>query len=161
MLQIVKLRTGQAIMFAARASRTLKAKSTSALASHSRWASTTAEKDKYKFLIVGAGTYTKPPEMKSVCQSLFTGSGGLTVASQIRDRFRAAGKALNEDDIAVLDAADYHFYQVRCDDIYRPVTHPYIFYPIARMVSMNAILPQNVPLSRPLLQDIGWIWSSR
>lgn len=40
------------------------------------------------------------------------GSGGLTVANQVRDRFRAAGKALAEDDIAILDAADFHYYQV-------------------------------------------------
>ena len=46
-----------------------------------------------------------------------TGSGGLTVANQIRDRFRSAGKALAEDDIAILDAADYHYYQVRNDTI--------------------------------------------
>ncbi|KAJ3526358.1 hypothetical protein NM688_g8271 [Phlebia brevispora] len=39
------------------------------------------------------------------------GAGGLTVASQIYHRFRAAGKPLKEDDIVVLDAADYHYYQ--------------------------------------------------
>lgn len=47
------------------------------------------------------------------CLSCIVGSAGLTVASQIRERFRSAGKALAGDDIAILDAADYHYYQVR------------------------------------------------
>ena len=41
------------------------------------------------------------------------GSGGLNVANQIYNRFKSAGKALNEGDIAILDAAEYHYYQVR------------------------------------------------
>ena len=45
--------------------------------------------------------------------SVTPGSGGLTVANQIYNRFRAAGKPLNEADILVLDAAEYHYYQVR------------------------------------------------
>lgn len=40
------------------------------------------------------------------------GSGGLTVANQIYNRFKSAGKALNKGDIAILDAAEYHYYQV-------------------------------------------------
>lgn len=44
---------------------------------------------------------------------LDTGAGGLTVANQIYDRFKTAGKPLNEADIVVVDAADYHYYQVR------------------------------------------------
>ncbi|KAF8842857.1 hypothetical protein BDN67DRAFT_898567, partial [Paxillus ammoniavirescens] len=39
------------------------------------------------------------------------GSGGLTVAHQIYDHFKAAGKPLNSGDIVVLDAAEYHYYQ--------------------------------------------------
>ncbi|KAI9064358.1 FAD/NAD-P-binding domain-containing protein [Trametes sanguinea] len=58
-----------------------------------RWASTVADKDKYKVVVVGAG------------------SGGLTVANQIYNRFKSAGKALNPGDIAILDAAEYHYYQ--------------------------------------------------
>ncbi|KAI0781014.1 FAD/NAD-P-binding domain-containing protein [Trametes elegans] len=58
-----------------------------------RWASTAAEKDKYKVVVVGAG------------------SGGLLAANQIYNRFKQAGKALNEGDIAILDAAEYHYYQ--------------------------------------------------
>ena len=42
-----------------------------------------------------------------------TGSAGLNVANQIYDRFQSAGKALNEGDIAIVDAAEYHYYQVR------------------------------------------------
>ncbi|KAI0341710.1 FAD/NAD(P)-binding domain-containing protein [Trametopsis cervina] len=78
-------------MFAARASAALKGRSP--LASSSRWASTSAQKDKYKVVVIGAG------------------SGGLNVANQIRDRFKQEGKALAENDIAILDAADYHYYQ--------------------------------------------------
>ena len=43
----------------------------------------------------------------------YAGAGGLTVANQIYDRFKAAGKPLNEGDIVVVDGADYHYYQVR------------------------------------------------
>lgn len=41
------------------------------------------------------------------------GSAGLSVAHQISDRFEAAGKFLGKDDIAIVDAAEYHNYQVR------------------------------------------------
>ncbi|KAH9951347.1 FAD/NAD(P)-binding domain-containing protein [Amylocystis lapponica] len=57
-----------------------------------RWASSDSQ-EKYRIVVVGAG------------------SGGLTVASQIYNRFRSAGKPLNERDIAVVDAAEYHYYQ--------------------------------------------------
>jgi hypothetical protein len=42
------------------------------------------------------------------------GSGGLSVANQLYNRFDAAGKTLNSGDIAVIDAAEYHHYQVCC-----------------------------------------------
>ncbi|KAI0709114.1 FAD/NAD-P-binding domain-containing protein [Earliella scabrosa] len=62
--------------------------------SASRFASSAAStKDKFKVLVVGGG------------------SGGLNVANQIYNRFKSAGKALNEGDIAILDAAEYHYYQ--------------------------------------------------
>ncbi|KAF8229888.1 FAD/NAD(P)-binding domain-containing protein [Tricholoma matsutake] len=48
---------------------------------------------KFKVLVVGGG------------------SGGLSVAHQIYDRFKAAGKQLNEGDVAVVDNAKYHYYQ--------------------------------------------------
>ncbi|KAF5380841.1 hypothetical protein D9615_003920 [Tricholomella constricta] len=54
---------------------------------------TTADKAKYKVLVVGGG------------------SGGLSVAQQIYDRFNAAGKPLNEGDVAIVDGAEYHYYQ--------------------------------------------------
>ncbi|PCH38220.1 FAD/NAD(P)-binding domain-containing protein [Wolfiporia cocos MD-104 SS10] len=60
--------------------------------SAARWASTDS-KDKYKIVVVGAG------------------SGGLTVANQIYNRFKAAGTPLNQGDIAIVDAAEYHYYQ--------------------------------------------------
>ncbi|GBE82311.1 Sulfide:quinone oxidoreductase, mitochondrial [Sparassis crispa] len=65
----------------------------SSLASSIRWASTSENRDKYKIVVVGAG------------------SGGLTVANQIYSRFKAAGKPLNEGDIAVVDSAEFHYYQ--------------------------------------------------
>ncbi|KAH9842790.1 FAD/NAD(P)-binding domain-containing protein [Rhodofomes roseus] len=62
------------------------------LASSVRWASSDS-KDNYKIVVVGAG------------------SGGLTVANQIFNRFKAAGTPLNKGDIAILDANEYHYYQ--------------------------------------------------
>ncbi|KZT11374.1 sulfide-quinone oxidoreductase [Laetiporus sulphureus 93-53] len=71
--------------------RTLVSKSRS-LSSARRWASTDV-KDKFKIVVVGAG------------------SGGLNVANQIYNRFRAAGTPLNKGDIAIVDGAEYHYYQ--------------------------------------------------
>jgi len=48
---------------------------------------------KFRVLVVGGGT------------------GGLAVANQIYNRFKAAGKPLNVGDIGVVDAAEYHYYQ--------------------------------------------------
>ncbi|KAI0831228.1 FAD/NAD-P-binding domain-containing protein [Trametes gibbosa] len=70
-----------------------KALMRSSRAAARRWVSTAADKDKFKVVVVGAG------------------SGGLTIANQIYNRFKSAGKALNEGDIAILDAAEYHYYQ--------------------------------------------------
>ncbi|KAK7054929.1 hypothetical protein VNI00_003392 [Paramarasmius palmivorus] len=58
-----------------------------------RFASTSASPDKFKVVVVGAG------------------SGGLSVANQIYNRFQSAGKSLNSGDIAIIDAAEYHYYQ--------------------------------------------------
>ncbi|EIW85220.1 sulfide-quinone oxidoreductase [Coniophora puteana RWD-64-598 SS2] len=58
-----------------------------------RFFATHENKDKYKVVVVGGG------------------SAGLTVANQIYNRFKAGGKALNSDDIAVVDAAEFHYYQ--------------------------------------------------
>jgi len=52
-----------------------------------------ATKDKFKVLVIGGG------------------SGGLSVANQIYDRFKTAGRPLNHGDVAVLDAAEFHYYQ--------------------------------------------------
>ncbi|KAI0256917.1 FAD/NAD-P-binding domain-containing protein [Lactifluus subvellereus] len=43
---------------------------------------------------------------------MWTGSGGLSVAQQLYNRFETAGKRLKAGDIAILDAAEYHHYQV-------------------------------------------------
>lgn len=40
------------------------------------------------------------------------GSGGLSVAHQIYNRFKEAGKPLNAGDIAIVDGAKDHYYQV-------------------------------------------------
>ncbi|KAL0071441.1 hypothetical protein AAF712_001298 [Marasmius tenuissimus] len=58
-----------------------------------RLSSTSASSDKFKVVVVGAG------------------SGGLAVANQIYDRFQAAGKSLNHGDIAIVDSAEFHYYQ--------------------------------------------------
>ncbi|KAJ3834611.1 sulfide-quinone oxidoreductase [Lentinula raphanica] len=63
------------------------------LVNHTRHLNSSTTSDKYKIVVVGAG------------------SGGLSVANQIYDRFAAAGKALNPGDIAIVDAAEYHYYQ--------------------------------------------------
>jgi len=39
------------------------------------------------------------------------GTGGLAAANQIYNRFKAAGKSLNAGDIAIIDPAEYHYYQ--------------------------------------------------
>jgi len=39
------------------------------------------------------------------------GTGGLAAANQIYNRFKAVGKALNAGDIAIIDPAEYHYYQ--------------------------------------------------
>ena len=43
---------------------------------------------------------------------IWTGSGGLSVSQQLYNRFYAAGKPLKAGDIAIVDAAEYHNYQV-------------------------------------------------
>jgi len=57
-----------------------------------RFASTDAP-NKVKILVVGGGT------------------GGLTVANQIYNKFKREGKGLADGDIAILDNAHYHYYQ--------------------------------------------------
>lgn len=57
-----------------------------------RFASTAA-KSHHKVLVVGAG------------------SGGLSVANQIYNRFKKGGQALGEGDVAVVDGAEWHHYQ--------------------------------------------------
>ena len=39
------------------------------------------------------------------------GTGGLAAANQIYNRFKAAGKTLNAGEIAIIDPAEYHYYQ--------------------------------------------------
>jgi eukaryotic sulfide quinone oxidoreductase len=75
-----------------------------------RWASTDV-KDKYKIVVVGAGLYTVYL-CNIICHSFITGTGGLSAAQQIYDRFSAAQQGLNAGDIAILDSAEYHYYQV-------------------------------------------------
>ncbi|KAE9384504.1 hypothetical protein BT96DRAFT_751516, partial [Gymnopus androsaceus JB14] len=58
-----------------------------------RLSSTSATSDTYKVVVVGSGT------------------AGLSVANQIFHRFAAAGKSLNAGDIAIVDSAEFHYYQ--------------------------------------------------
>ena len=55
---------------------------------------TAAAKDKYRILVVGGG------------------SAGLSVSNQLVNKFRSEGKPLSDGDVAVLDAAEFHHYQV-------------------------------------------------
>ncbi|KAF8636578.1 hypothetical protein AX17_003389 [Amanita inopinata Kibby_2008] len=66
---------------------------TKSLSPQCRRASTLSGGSKYRILVIGGG------------------SGGLSVAHQIYDRFKAAGKSLNAGDIAIVDGAEYHYYQ--------------------------------------------------
>ncbi|KAK0197149.1 sulfide-quinone oxidoreductase [Armillaria mellea] len=59
----------------------------------SRLSSTSASGDKYKVVVVGAG------------------SAGLSVANQVYNRFKSAGKPLNSGDVAIIDSAEFHYYQ--------------------------------------------------
>ncbi len=43
---------------------------------------------------------------------IYTGSGGLSVSQQIYNRFKAAGKPLGHGEIAIVDGAKDHYYQV-------------------------------------------------
>ncbi|KAK2466953.1 hypothetical protein APHAL10511_001211 [Amanita phalloides] len=58
-----------------------------------RYASTLSEASKHRILVIGGG------------------SGGLSVAHQIYNRFKAAGKSLSAGDIAIVDGTKNHDYQ--------------------------------------------------
>jgi sulfide:quinone oxidoreductase len=71
--------------------------------------------DRYKVLVVGGGSTILFPSNESLTVILFfriTGTGGLSVAQQIYDRFKAAGKPLGDGEIAIVDGATDHYYQV-------------------------------------------------
>ena len=74
----------------------------------------TSDKKKFKVLVVGGGTFNIVfPDHVSLLDTLtLAGSGGLSVAHQIYNRFKAAGKPLNRGDVAIVDGAEYHYYQV-------------------------------------------------
>lgn len=61
------------------------------------------------------------------------GSGGLSVANQIYDRFAVAGKPLNPGDIAIVDASKTHDYQASSYQLLS-LSIALIFVTIARMV---------------------------
>lgn len=93
-----------------------------------RWASTAApSKDKFKIVVLGGGASFAIHDLTQSLLRLLPptvivlptepadtriGSGGLSVAQQLYDRFDAAGKRLKAGDIAIVDAAEYHYYQV-------------------------------------------------
>jgi hypothetical protein len=52
------------------------------------------------------------------------GSGGLSVAQQLYNRFQTAGKSLKAGDIAIVDAAEYHYYQV-CERRHSILSSPF------------------------------------
>ncbi|KAG6820594.1 hypothetical protein H0H93_014510 [Arthromyces matolae] len=73
--------------------RGLKALKPYACRTYTRNLATAAENDKFKILVVGAG------------------SAGLSAAQQIYDRFAAGGTPLAAGDVAIVDGADSHYYQ--------------------------------------------------
>ncbi|KDQ60863.1 hypothetical protein JAAARDRAFT_204661 [Jaapia argillacea MUCL 33604] len=75
------------------AQRTFALAASSRAAIGNRWTSTASGAGKYKVLVLGGG------------------SAGLNVANQIYNRFKAAGKALNPGDVAIVDPAEWHHYQ--------------------------------------------------
>lgn len=79
-----------------------------------RSASTAVSGNKFKVVVVGGGAFCTriswSPEVSHTLKC--SGAGGLSVANQIYNRFKDSGKALNHGDIVILDAADYHHYQV-------------------------------------------------
>ena len=99
------------IMFAARKVAPVLLQSTgSRLASAAAAAPT---KDKYKVLVLGGGAFLSYVVWGSRVLRECVGSAGLAAAQQIYDRFASAGKSLNPQDIAIVDAAEWHHYQVR------------------------------------------------
>jgi len=79
------------------------------------YATVSEEKHKYKVVVVGAGGLFSA--IGNSCYFLtntffpLIGTGGLAAANQIYNRFKAAGKALNAGDIAIIDPAEHHYYQ--------------------------------------------------
>jgi hypothetical protein len=61
----------------------------------------------------------------------------LSVAHQIYNRFKKAGKSLNSADVAILDAAEYHHYQVSLSRAEKSAELEYAYSFVAWMVSMH------------------------
>ena len=78
----------------ARASTSYPYSPTMSLPASIRRYASAAAKDKYRILVVGGG------------------SAGLSVSNQLVNKFRSEGKPLSDGDVAVLDAAEFHHYQV-------------------------------------------------
>ena len=84
------------------------------LSSHFRSYATATESSangRSKILVIGGGRCF--PMLCIQKNTSLTGSGGLSIANQLYNRFNAAGKQLKDGDITILDAAEYHYYQVR------------------------------------------------
>lgn len=79
------------------------------------YATVSDEKHKYRVVVIGAGGRFSAigNSYSSLTNRFFPliGTGGLAAANQIYNRFKAAGKALNTGDIAIIDPAEYHYYQ--------------------------------------------------
>lgn len=77
--------------------------------------SLSTDRTKFKVLVVGGGAFIS--FLARTFHDVHLGTGGLSVAHQIYDRFKDAGKPLNKGDIAIVDNAEHHHYQVRpCPD---------------------------------------------
>ncbi|GLB34991.1 putative protein with domain-containing protein [Lyophyllum shimeji] len=91
------------------------------------------DKNKYKVLVVGGG------------------SGGLSVAHQIYNRFKRTGRPLNDGDVAVVDGAEYHYYQPGWTLVGAGLKSKTQFRaPLASLVSKHiAHIPENVKSFSP------------
>ena len=57
-----------------------------------------------------------------IALSTLTGTAGISVSNQIYNRFKAAGKTLDTHDVAVVDGAHWHHYQVRISAYLKPMS---------------------------------------
>ena len=72
----------------------------------------------------------------------------MTVANQIYNRFKAAGKPLNPGDVGIMDAADYHYYQVSTRHLLRYKSREQLLNMVSAIISLaGEVISQYSPTS--------------